>query len=280
MKMMKTVTAIATILGAGIALAACTTESTKQVPNPYGDNVRSGYSYATPETKAMQDDDFANPGMPLVDTAMGLWSKPAGEAKKSCADCHGAVDDPKGGKMGIPMKGVAAKYPAYNAETKKPINVELRINNCQTKYQKAEASKYDSQPLLGLTALVTMQSRGMPRVTTADNPSDPLNPFWKKGEEFYYQRRGQLDMACKHCHEDNADNYVRAELLSQGQTNGFPTYRLKWQGMGSLHKRLGGCNAEIRAEPYKSGSDEYLNLETYLAWRGRGLPMEGPSVRK
>ena len=125
-----------------------------------------------------------------------------------------------------------------------------------------------------------MQSRGMPRVTTADDPNDKLNAAWKAGEAFYYERRGQLDMACKHCHEDNAENIIRAETLSQGQSNGFPTYRLKWQKMGSLHRRFRGCNKNIRSQPYGYGSDEYLNLETYLAWRGRGLPVEGPSVRK
>ncbi|MCR4378154.1 MAG: sulfur oxidation c-type cytochrome SoxA [Rhodospirillales bacterium] len=276
----KTVTTIAVILGASFTLAACNMKSTSEAPNPYGKEVRSGYSYATPETQAMQDDDFSNPGMPLVDTAAGMWNKPAGEAKKSCADCHGAVDDAKGGPVGIPMKGVSAKYPAYDEATQKPMNLELRIMKCQTENQKAEAFKYDSKPLVGMTGLVAMQSRGMPRVSTADDPNDKLHAAWKAGEEFYYQRRGQLDLACKHCHEDNAGNIIRAELLSQGQSNGFPTYRLKWQGMGSLHKRLGGCNKEIRAEPYKSGSDEYVNLETYLAWRGRGLVMEGPSVRK
>ena len=276
----KTVTAIAVILGASFTLTACNMKSASEAPNPYGKDVRSGYSYATPETQAMQDDDFSNPGMPLVDTAAKMWSKPAGEAKKSCADCHGAPNDAKGGPVGIPMKGVSAKYPVYDEATKKPMNLELRIMKCQTEGQKAEPFKYDSQQMLGMTGLVAMQSRGMPRMTTADDPNDKLHAAWKAGEEFYYQRRGQLDLACKHCHEDNDGNIIRAELLSQGQINGWPTYRLKWQGMGSLHKRLAGCNVEIRAEPYKSGSDEYLNLETYLAWRGRGLPMEGPSVRK
>lgn len=273
---LKTVTAITAILGTGAVLVACAS----QLSGPYGKGVRSGHSFATAETQAMQNDDFENPGMPLVESANDTWNKKDGKAQKSCADCHGAVDDPKGGSVGIPMKGVAAKYPAYDATAKKPLNLEQRINTCQTKNQQAEAFKYESQNLLGLTALVTMQSRGMPKMSTANDPKDPLHPFWKKGEEFYYQRRGLLDLACKHCHEDNAGNLIRAELLSQGQANGFPTYRLKWQGMGSLHRRLAGCNQEIRAEPYEVGSDEYVNLETYLAWRGQGLTVEGPSVRK
>jgi sulfur-oxidizing protein SoxA len=279
----KTITAAVAVVGAGFALAACTMDGKSSggyAENPYGNDVWSGYETATPETRAMQDDDFENPGMPMYDAAEVIYNTTDGEAGVSCADCHGAVDDAAGGRKGIPMKGVAATYPAFDIEDKKPINIELRINKCRTKYQKAKPFKYESDAMLGMTGLIAKQSRGMPRMTTADNPSDALNPFWKKGEEFYYQRRGQLDMSCKHCHEDNALNYVRAEILSQGQSNGFPTYRLKWQKPGSLHRRFRGCNKNIRAQPYGYGSDEYLALETYLAWRGRGLPIEGPSVRK
>lgn len=276
----KTLTAIAAVVGAGLALSACIAGSNNQAPNPYGSDVWSGYKTATPETQAMQDDDFANPGMPVVDSAAELWSKPAGEANKSCADCHGAVDDAKGGPVGVPMKGVAARYPVFDEVTQKPINVELRINRCRKEAQKADEFKYESPQMLGMNGLIAMQSRGMPKVTTADDPNDKLHAAWKAGEEFYYQRRGQLDLSCKHCHEDNPGNIIRAETLSQGQSNGFPTYRFKWNGLGSLHRRFRGCNGNIRSEPYAFGSDEYLNLETYLAWRGRGLPIEGPSVRK
>jgi sulfur-oxidizing protein SoxA len=275
----KTITRALVVLGAGTALAACQMDAS-QASNPNGSDLWSGYRTASAETQAMQDDDFANPGMPVVDSAFALYNKKDGEADVSCAECHGAVDDPKGGAKGIPMKGVAARYPAYDAESKKPINVELRINKCRTKYQKAKAYKYESDAMQGMTGLIAMQSRGIPKMSTADISSDELNAAWKAGEAFYYQRRGQLDMSCKHCHEDHQGELIRAETLSQGQSNGFPAYRLKWNKMGSLHRRFRGCNKNIRAEPYGFGSEEYLNLETYLAWRGRGLPMESPSVRK
>ena len=35
----------------------------------------------------------------------------------------------------------------------------------------------------------------------------------------------------------------------------------------------------IVSTPYKYGSPEYVNLELYLAWKGRGLPVETPAVR-
>ena len=258
-------TGIVLAAGASVLLAACTLGDT----NP---DAKSGYFWATPETQAMQDDDFSNPGYPLVDAAEEAWNTVNGTAGKSCASCHDDAADS--------MKGVGAMYPIYDEVTKKPINIELRINRCLEDNMGAKPYKYESAQMLGMTAYVRTQSKGMAMVSTAADKDDALNPFFKQGEAFFNERRGQLDMACKHCHEDNAGNVIRAETLSQGQSNGFPTYRLKWNGLGSLHRRFRGCNKNIRAQPYGYGSDEYLALETFVAWRGRGLPVEAPAVRK
>lgn len=230
--------------------------------------IRSGYTYAAPETRAIQDDDFANPAMLTVDYGAEMWSAADGEANKSCADCHGDASES--------MKGVGAKYPVYYEPWGKMINLELRINECRKDNMKAEPWKYESKELIGLTSFVRHQSRGMPVNVSIDGKA---RPFYEKGKEFYYERRGQLDLACANCHEDNAGTMIRANLLSQGHSNGFPTYRLKWQGVGTLHRRFKGCNDQVRATPYARGSDEYVNLELYLASRGAGLPVETPAVR-
>jgi len=229
----------------------------------------SGYLVSTKATRAMQDDDLQNPSMLWVDQGETLWSTKDGEAGKACADCHG--DATKS------MRGVGATYPKWNAEVGKVINLEQRIALCRTKNMKAKTWKYESDQNLGMTAYVRMQSRGMPVNVSIDGPAKAV---YEKGKQFYYQRRGLLDMACANCHVDNAGNYIRSDLLSQGQTNGFPTYRLKWQKLGSLHRRFKGCNDQVRAEPYKRGSDEYVALELYLAHRGNGLKIETPSVRR
>jgi sulfur-oxidizing protein SoxA len=233
------------------------------------DEIFSGYYISTPETRAMQDDDFDNPGMIFVETGEAEWSKVAGEAGKSCKSCHNDAN--------ASMKGVMARYPVYYAPWKKPINVEQRINLCRTKFMKANPYKYESAKMQGITAYVGMQSRGMPVKVKVDGE---MKPFFEKGKAFYYQRRGQLDMACAHCHENYYGSKIRSELLSQGMVNGYPTFRLKWQKMGSLHRRFAGCNKNIRAKPYPRGADEYVNLELYVRWRGQGLPIETPSVRK
>lgn len=229
---------------------------------------RSGYTYATPQTQAIQDDDFENPAMLAADYGAELWSTKDGEAGKACEDCHGDAEKS--------MKGVGARYPIFYQAWKKPINLEQRINECRVNNMKAKPYKYESNELLGMTSFVKYQSRGMPVTVDIGGPN---KEFYLKGKEFFNQRRGQMDMACKHCHEDNAGNMARANLLSQGQSNGFPTYRFKWQKVGSLHRRFRGCNKNIRATPYKYGSDEYVNLELFMAWRGKDMLVETPAVR-
>lgn len=232
------------------------------------DGRRSGYTYAQPETRAMEDDNIANPSFAWVDQGEAMWSKKEGKAGKSCASCHGDASKS--------MKKVAGTYPVYAKELGKLINVEQRINQCRVERMQANAWKWESKELLSMTAYVKYQGRG-----TTVNPviDGPAKPFFDKGKAFYEQRAGQLDLACMHCHQLYAGKHLRANLLSQGQSNGFPTYRLKWQKLGSLHRRFRGCNKQVRAQPLKYGADEYVNLELYLAWRGRGLPIESPSVR-
>ena len=232
------------------------------------DDRRTGFTYAAAETRAMQEDEFENPGYIWVESGADSWSEVDGAAGKSCESCH---DDAESS-----MRGVGARYPVYAKERKKLINLEQRINQCRTERMGAEAWKWESEPLLAMTAFVRNQSKDMPVNASVEGEAAP---FFEAGKAFYHQRRGQMDLACIHCHEMNHGRMLRAQRLSMGMSNGFPTYRLKWQTLGSLHRRFRGCNRNVRAEPYAAGADEYVNLELYLAWRARGLPIETPSVR-
>ena len=229
---------------------------------------RSGYTYRIAETRQIQDDDFENPGMMWVDEGSSLWDTKDGKAGKACASCHNDAS--------ATMAKAGTEFPKFNSKTGKMQNLEQRINQCRTKNMEAKPFKWESSQMLGMATFVRHQSRGQTMNVKVDGDAAA---FFKKGENFYNERRGQLDMSCSNCHEDNAGNMARADMLSQGHSNGFPTYRLKWQKVGSLHRRFRGCNKNIRATPFGYGSDEYVNLELYLAWRGRGLPVETPSVR-
>ncbi len=230
--------------------------------------IRSGYTYATAATRGIQDEDIMNPAMLWVDQGEELWSKADGKAGKACATCHGDA--------ATSMKSAGARYPVYEPSIGKLMNIEQRINQCRVQRMAAKPYKWESAQMLSMTSYVRFQSRGVPVNVKIGGKAAP---FFAKGKAFYNQRRGLLDMSCANCHADNAGNMIRANLLSQGQSNGFPTYRLKWQKPGSLHRRFRGCNKQVRSQPYGYGSDEYDNLELYLAWRGRGLPVETPAVR-
>lgn len=228
----------------------------------------SGYEFRTKETRALQDDDLENPGFLAVERARDVWSKVDGAAGKSCASCH---DDAEKS-----MKGVGAATPKWNAQLNKPINLEQQINLCRTGQMQAEAWPFKSQALTDMTTFVRSQSRGLPVKVQTDGP---MTPWFEKGKALYYTRFGQLDLACASCHEKNNGKFMRADFLSQGQTNGFPTYRLRDQRLVPLHERFDGCIFDVRGEPFKALSDDFLALELYVAWRGTGLPVETPAVR-
>ena len=228
----------------------------------------SGYTYATKETQGIQDDDIANPAYVYVDDGEALWSKVDGKAGKSCASCH-AVDSAM-------LSDVGTRYPVYNAKLGKMQSLEQKINQEREEKMGAKPYKWESGSMLSMTIYMRNQSKGKPMNVSIDGP---VIPFFEAGKKFYDQKRGQLDMSCANCHVDYAGNRIRANLLTEGQSNGFPTYRLKWQKPGSIHRRFRGCNKQVRATPYGYGSDEYVNLELYVAWRGRGLSVETPAVR-
>lgn len=258
---------------AGISVGDAEPQSPrKSFPAPEGSpftELISGYEFRSQETRELQDDDFLNPGFLWVETGEENWSVPEGEAGKSCATCHGDAEES--------MKGVATTFPKVAKGTGELQALQHRINTCRVSGMKAEPWGWESDEMLGMTAFVKLQSRGLPMSVAVDGPAAE---YMAQGKEFYYQRRGQLDMACASCHEANNGKHIRADMLSQGHSNGFPTYRLKWQKLGSLHRRFKGCNKNIRAQPYKAGSPEYTALELYLGSRGQGLPLEAPSVRQ
>ena len=230
---------------------------------------RSGIEFAGVEVRAMQRDEFANPGMHWVVRGEKIWAAPAGPHEKSCASCHGAA--------GTSMKGVASRYPSVDAFTGRLLNLEGRINECRVRHQAAQTLAYESDELLALTAYVAYQSRGMPVAVEIDERN---RSYFERGRDYYYRRLGQMNLACAHCHQQNWGRRLLAETISQGHGNEYPAYRLEWQTMGSLHRRFRSCLYGIRAEMLPAGSPEYLDLEFYLAWRAKGLPVGTPGVRR
>lgn len=213
---------------------------------------RSGYEFMSRETRAMQDDDATNPA---------LFTLMEGEAlfKANCASCH------------ADLKGVAVRYPALKRG--KLIDLEQQINVCRVERQKAAPYAYESKELLALTAYVGMQSRGIPIAVQPDEK------HLAAGRALFERRQGQLNLACSQCHDDNWGKSLAGTPIPQAHPTGYPIYRLEWQGMGSLQRRLRNCMIGVRAEPYAYGAPEFVDLEYYLMWRARGMKLETPAVR-
>lgn len=227
----------------------------------------SGWHFREDDTRNMERDDFDNPGMLGVEAARETWNEADGTEGKSCASCH---NDPES------MAGVRPVMPKFNAEKGEMYTLEMYINQCRTERMGAEAWGWDDAAMVNMTALISSVSRGMPVNVAIDGPAAP---YWEQGKEMYYTRYGQLELSCANCHEQNYGNYIRADHLSQGQINGFPVYRLKDAKLSSIHNRFKGCVRDTRAETFKPGSAEFIALELYVASRGNGLSVEGPSVR-
>ena len=229
------------------------------------DKVYSGWLFRKLETRALQMDDFDNPAFVFVDQGIDLFEKVDGTEGKACASCHEDVEDFAGLRPSMPR-----------VEDGTLVTMENLVNDCRTERMGAEPWKYTGGQMTAVTALIGLQSRGMTVDVAVDGDAAP---FFERGKELYYQRAGQLDMSCSNCHEDNYGTMIRADHLSQGQINGFPTYRLKNAKLNSAHARFKGCMKNIRATPFKVGGDEFKALELYLASRGNGLSVETPSVR-
>lgn len=226
---------------------------------------QSGFAFLTQETKDLQTDDFANPGLLWVDRGAETFAQaPAGT--ESCVSCH--QDH---------LAGVAARYPAVDTKTGALLNLEMRINQCRTTHQNLSPLAYESDELLSLTSYVAHQSQGH---AIEPDVSESALTYRAEGETYFFTRRGQFNLSCAQCHNDNWGKQLRGDTISQGHGNGFPAYRLEWQSLGSLQRRLRDCDTGVRAEPLPYGDPTYVALELYLAARAEGLSVETPAVRR
>jgi sulfur-oxidizing protein SoxA len=258
----------ALVLLLGVSVAASLAVGWASGQTPSADQRRSGFENMGRATQAMQQDDTLNPGMLWVGEGEALWNRPAGAGGKACIHCHAAAASS--------MRGVAARYPAFDERLARPLSLGQRINQCRQQHQQAAPLGAESQELLSLETYVAHQSRGLP-VAPPDDAR--LAPFVLQGKQRFSQRMGQLKLSCAQCHDTNAGKRLGSSVIPQAHPTGYPLYRLEWQALGSLQRRLRACMSGVRAEPYSYGSQELLELELYLAARARGMALETPAVR-
>lgn len=264
---------VAALAAAALCASAAKAQDRRSIPPKDKDNplteLISGYEYTPLKPRSLQDDDFDNPGFAWVAQGERLWGETEGAAGKACASCHGNAAET--------MRGIGAAYPKFSEGAKAVINLEGRINLCRQDNMKAAPWPYGSDALLGMTAYVRLQSRGLPVDVKTDGPA---RDAFERGQKLYNTRFGQYGMSCALCHNVHYGKNYRADVISQGHSNGFPAFQWKSQNFISLHQRFRNCFRDMRAQPYELGSPEFVALELYLAWRGKGLPIETPAVRR
>jgi len=232
------------------------------------DDRRSGADFMSPSTQAMQRDDSLNPAMLWVSGGETLWNTPAGRSAKSCAACHG---DAK-----TSMRGVAARFPAFDQTSGRVINFAQRINLCRERRQQSAPLKLESEDLLNLESYLALQSRGLPVSPPEDKQ---VAEAAARGAKLYTQRIGQLNLSCAQCHDQRWGKHLASSTIPQAHAAAYPIYRLEWQAVGSLQRRLRNCISGVRAGIPPYGAPELIDLEAYLALRDKGMPIESPGVR-
>lgn len=258
-------------IGLAALLGSCAVWSAFAQPTAASAARRSGFDGMSASLQAMQRDDLQNPGMLWVADGEALWSQAdagGGRTGRSCASCHGDARQS--------MRGVSARYPDWDAVDRQPLNLAQRINRCRVRQQAAPAWAHESKELLSLESFVAHQSRGQPLQPSA---APALAAARERGRALYTQRIGQLNLSCTQCHDTLAGRKLAGSPIPQGHANGYPIYRLEWQTLGSLRRRIRNCMVGVRAEPLPPDSIDMVALELYLAQRSAGLPVETPAVR-
>lgn len=226
----------------------------------HADDRRSGRDTMSPALRALQADEAQHPAQLALALGRELW----GQGARSCASCHGEPQT---------LRGAATRYPAFDQGL---LDLPGRIQRCRVRHQQQPAWAPEAEPLLALTALVAQQSRGLPLAP----PRGPeLDRAAAQGQRLYATRIGALNLSCAHCHDERAGLRLGGSLIPQGQVDDYPVFRLEWQSLGSLQRRLRGCFSGVRARVPDWDSEALMALQVHLSRRSAGLTMQPPGVR-
>lgn len=250
--------ALAHLLLAGLSLAWVPAAAQAPPPAP-ADTRRSGSADLSPPLRALEQDRLAGP------TALALAE---GEARfrTDCQSCHTPAS----------LRESATRHPAWDTRLGVPVTLARRINACRERHLGQPLLPPEHETLLALETYVASLARGLP---IRPDPDPRLDAARALGQRLWLRRIGQLDLACAHCHDAAAGRRLAGSVIPQGHPTAYPVYRLEWQGMGSLQRRLRGCASGVRAEPWAWNGEELLALELFLQQRAAGMPLESPGVR-
>jgi L-cysteine S-thiosulfotransferase len=234
---------------------------------PLSDFVNGPYSMDADLRKQWEEIDAFPPYQFALDNGKQMFETPFKNGK-TYADC-------------FPNKGIGIRqnYPYFDAKSGEVITLDVALNLCRQANGEAPLD-YTKDDMAALTAYMAYTSRGKPFDIKIPNDPRALDAY-RKGEEYFYTRRGQLNFSCASCHVQSAGDHIRTEVLAPalGLVAALPIYRSEWGGMGTTSRRLITCNSQVRAVPLKAEDELYRDVEYYVSYMSNGLPISGPGAR-
>jgi sulfur-oxidizing protein SoxA len=234
-----------------------------------GNTRLSGNAFLPPGLLRLQGDVANSPVTLWLDKGKALWSD--SETGPSCQSCHGDVSA---------LKKSAPSFPRLDASGQSLVNLEDQIVACRARTGRTNA-KVEDDDVLALSALLHDAAKG--QAIDLHAPADRA-AAWQarlaRGAQLFSTRTGRINLACVHCHEQNVGRQMRADVISPGNPTGFPIYRMSWQRLGSIERRLRACYSGVQAELPPPGDPDLRDLELYLKVRASGMPLDGPSIRR
>ena len=196
---------------------------------------------------------------------------------KSFSNCF-----PNGGKR------IAGTYPQFEPSTKQVITIETALNRCLQLHGEPTIAPANVSEMGPLAAYARSLSEGQSlniRVL-----GQGARDRFDAGRRLFNARIGQQNYACASCHVQHAGGVYGANSTTEiaakspttisggglapavGQAVSWP--RVEPGGaIRSLHAQFQRCFRRSGAEPFLEGSDEFNNLEYYLAYLSNGLPL-------
>jgi L-cysteine S-thiosulfotransferase len=270
-----------------VALAACTAQPLHAADTDPQADFKAFRKYFTERFPKVQLNDFVNGPYSMDEGLRKQW-----QAKEEFPPYEFAVEQGKqmfatpfknGKTYGdcFPNKGIGVRqmYPMFDAKSGQVITLEVAVNQCREANGEAPLDLLKDD-MAAVTAYMAFTSRGKPFDIKIPNDPRALAAY-KKGEEYFYTRRGQLNFSCASCHVQSPGERIRTEVLAPalGITAALPIYRSEWGGMGTTSRRFTTCNTQVRGVPLKAGDDAYRDVEYYLSYMANGLPISGPGAR-
>lgn len=233
-----------------------------------GDDFRLG-SYAYNKGGKSQYDDMNDmpPYEDNVDAGKELYEKKFANGK-SFKDC-------------FPDPTIRGEYPKFDGKKKEVHTLSMAINKC-LKDNSEKPWKVTKGNMTDLQAYFAFSSKEKGKKVHIVIDSKEASEAYERGKQEYYTQRGYLNLSCANCHVQGAGKRVRNEYLSPlfGAVTHFPVYRLKWQGLGTLERRIEGCEKNQGENPHKPGSTWQNEMIYFMSYMSNGLPVDGPDIRK